>query len=137
VRTRLPAAGVVGALQQAISAVDPSIPIARVRTIDALVGDATANARFVSTSMAEFGAGALLLAVIGLYGVIAYSAQQRRQEFGIRRALGASRSQLLALVVREALRLTLVAIVIGEGAAFLAGHAIRSLLYAVAPYDAL
>jgi predicted permease len=135
VRSRLPANDLLPELQRAIAEVDPTIPIARVRTVDDLISDASTSARFASRFMTAFGASALLLAMIGLYGVIAYNVLQRRQEFGVRRALGASTGQVIALVAREASALAGAGVAIGGVGALAAGFAIRALLYDVASYD--
>lgn len=135
VRSRLPASGLVPELQRAVAQVDPAIPVARVRTVDDLIADASMSARFASRFLTAFGASALLLAMIGLYGVIAYSVLRRRQEFGVRRALGASTGQVIRLVAREASMLTAAGVAIGTVGALAAGFAIRALLYGVAAYD--
>jgi len=135
VRSTLPADHLAATIQRAVARVDPTIPVSRIRTIDDLISDSSASARFASRCMTAFGASALFLAMIGLYGVVAYSVLQRRQEFGVRRALGASAAQIVALVAREASALTLAGIAIGVVVALGAGFAIRHLLYGVASYD--
>jgi predicted permease len=127
----------VGALRRAIAQTDPSIPIAKVRTVQALVGEATANARFATGFMSAFGGAALALALIGLYGVIAYAVYQRRQEIGVRRALGATNGGVVRLIVSEGLRLAVVGIVVGLALAALALRALQSLLYQVSIFDPL
>jgi len=106
------------------------------RTIDGLIDDASTSARFAASWMSAFGASALLLAMIGLYGVIAYSVLERRQEFGVRRALGASTGQIIGLVLREASVLCAMGAAIGLVVAFGGGEAMRSFLYGVSAYDA-
>lgn len=135
VRSVLPADRLAREIQRAVARVDPTIPISRVRTIDDLISESSSSARFASRFMTAFGASALFLAMIGLYGIVAYMVWQRRQEFAVRRALGASAAQIVALVAREASLLTTVGVAIGIVVALGAGFGIRSLLYGVTPYD--
>ena len=90
-----------------------------------------------SLLLSLFGGLALLLAAIGLYGVLSYMVSRRTQELGIRLALGAARGDLLGLVVRQGLRVTLVGVAIGMVGALLAGKAIAASLYGVSPHDPL
>ena len=135
VRSPLPAGRLVPEIQRAVAAVDPMIPVSRVRSIDDLIIYSSTSARFAARFMIAFGASALFLAIIGLYGVIAYHVLQRRQEFGVRRALGASAAQILRLVAREAAVLTMIGSALGIAVALGAGFAIRGLLYGVVAYD--
>jgi putative ABC transport system permease protein len=135
VRSSLPPSQLLPALRSAIAAVDPGIPISRVRTIGDLVAETSASARFATRVMVAFAASALGLAMIGLYGVIAYGVHQRRQEFGIRRALGAAPGEIRRQVVVEGLSLAAVGVVGGTALAMAAGRVMRQLLYEVAPYD--
>lgn len=125
----------VAAIQRAVASVDPDIPLARIRTIDELVSDASANARFATVVMSSFGAVALVLAMIGLYGVIAFMVHQRRQEFGLRTALGATREQLVQMVLADGIMLASVGLVVGIGIALVAGRLLRSMLYQVSIGD--
>ena len=86
--------------------------------------------------LGSFAALALILAAIGLYGVLSYSVTLRRRELGIRAALGASRGSLLALVVRQGLTATVAGLALGLRLAWLAAHAMRSLLFGIEPADA-
>lgn len=136
VRSELPPASLTPAIQRAIAQVDRSIPISNIRTVSDLIAEASTSARFGARFMTVFGGGALFLAMIGLYGVVSYAVVQRRQEFGIRRALGASDSGIVRLVAREAGMLACGGAVIGLAVAVAGGIAIRSLLYGVTAYDA-
>ena len=127
----------VAAIQRAVASVDPGIPVARIRTIDELVSDVSANARFATVVMSCFGAVALVLAMIGLYGVIAFMVHQRRQEFGLRTALGATREQLVQMVLADGFLLASVGLVVGIALALLAGRLLRSMLYEVSVGDPL
>ena len=135
VRSRRPLADLVREVQRAVTAADPTIPVARVRTIDDLIVQASATARIAAWILTGFGVGATLLAAVGLFGVIGYAVLQRRHEFGVRRALGASPSQLILLVAMEGARLTAVALAVGSVASVLAGYGMGALLYDVTAYD--
>ena len=133
VRSRRPASQLMPEIQRAIAQVDPSVPASRVRTMEDLVSDASTSARFAAGFMAAFAGSALFLAMIGLYGVIAYSVLQRHQELGVRRALGASTAQIVQLVAREAGLLGAIGVAAGTVVALGAGFAMRSMLYADTP----
>jgi ABC-type antimicrobial peptide transport system permease subunit len=93
--------------------------------------------RLAADLLAVFGALALTLAAIGMYGVISYSVNQRRREFGVRMALGATAGEVEALVLREGIRLVTFGVIVGVMVALAASRAVGSLLFAVAPRDAL
>jgi predicted permease len=135
VRSNLSAGSLASAIQRTIAQIDPAIPISHVRTMPDLIADASASARFGARFMTAFAATALLLSMVGLYGVIAYSVLQRRQEFGVRRALGAANRHIVGVVAGEAAALAAVGVPIGLAIAVGAGLAIRRLLYGVAAYD--
>lgn len=105
------------------------------RTIYELVSDASANARFATVVMSTFGGVALVLAMIGPYGVIAFMVHQRRQEFGLRTALGATREQLVQMVLVDGFTLASVGLVVGIVLALVAGRLLRSMLYQVSVGD--
>ena len=96
IRSNLETSALLTAVQRAIAAADPTIPLAHVRTIEDLVATSASNARFATRFMAAFGVVALLLTIVGVYGVIGYGVVQRRQEFGVRRALGAGPREILS-----------------------------------------
>ncbi len=135
VRSRLEAAALLPAIRAAVAAADASIPVAQVRTIDDLVASSASNARFVTRFMTGFGIVALVLAIVGVYGVIGYSVQQRRQEFGIRRALGADSGEIVRLILRQCLNLTGAGLALGLGLTIAAGYGLRHLLFDVSPFD--
>ena len=116
------------------------LPVTDVRSMEEVVSLSTSRQRFNMWLMTVFGASALLLAAIGIYGLMAYSVEQRTQEIGIRLALGAGVSQVRRMVVVQGARLALVGVVIGAGAAFALVHFISSitaLLFGVGPADPL
>jgi predicted permease len=135
IRSNLETSALLTQVQRAVAAADPTIPVAHVRTIDDLVATSASNARFATRFMAAFGVVALLLTIVGVYGVIGYSVQQRRQEFGVRRALGAGPREILQLILRECLGLTGVGIALGFALTAVAGLGMRPLLFDVSPFD--
>jgi predicted permease len=112
-------------------------PVTRIRTMDEVVVRSTARDSFNMLLLTIFGAVALVLAAIGIYGLMAYSVQQRTQEIGIRMALGADRSTIRGLVVWQGMRLALVGMVVGIGAAFGLTRLIASFLFGVKSWDPL
>jgi predicted permease len=111
-------------------------PVAHMRTMDEVLGSATARQSFNMLLLTIFGAVALILAAIGIYGLMAYSVAQRTQEMGIRMALGADREQIRKLVVWQGMRLAVVGVIVGLGAAFGLTRLMASLLYGVKAIDA-
>ena len=111
-------------------------PVAHIRTMEEVLGSATARQSFNMLLLTIFGAVALILAAIGIYGLMAYSVAQRTQEMGIRMALGADREQIRKLVVWQGMRLAVVGVIVGLGAAFGLTRLMASLLYGVKAIDA-
>jgi predicted permease len=124
------------AVQQEVLSVDPDLPMARVMTMDRIIGKSIARQNFNVILLGIFGGVALLLAAIGIYGVMSYTVQQRTHEMGIRIALGAGTGQLLRMVVGQGLRLAAVGVTIGLAAAFGVTRVMSSLLYGVRATDA-
>ncbi|HEX3663502.1 MAG TPA: ABC transporter permease [Acidobacteriaceae bacterium] len=112
-------------------------PVARVRPMTEVVAQSTSSQDFNMLLLSVFGASALVLAAIGIYGLMAYSVQQRTQEIGIRMALGADRGRIRNLVVWHGMRLALIGVVLGIGAAFGLTRFIASFLYGVKTWDPL
>ena len=123
------------AIQDAIWSVDKEQPIVRVATMEKLVADTAAERRFVLVLFEAFGLVALALAAIGLYGVLSGSVAERTQEIGVRAALGATRGDLLALVMRQGLTMTCVGLAIGLCGAFAMGRAMSAMLFTVSWRD--
>jgi predicted permease len=134
-RTNLPPRSIVSAVRAQIAAVDSDQPVIKVQTVDDLVDQARTQPRFLLMLIGAFSATALVLAAIGIYGMLSYAVAQRRQEFGIRLALGAAPSDLLRLVLRRGLALTATGIVLGLTAAFLLTRFVGSFLYKTGTRD--
>ena len=135
VRASVPPSSLVAPVRAVIRATDPSIPIYDVSTMDALIGGQTSQSRFTMWLMGVFAAVALLLSVIGIYGVMSYLVSQRTREIGIRLALGAAGRDILTLVVGNGARLIGLGILIGLVAAFALQRLVASLLYGVSAAD--
>jgi putative ABC transport system permease protein len=135
VRTTVTPASVAPAIRRAISAIDPSLPIIRVSTMEQLISRSTAQRRLALTLFAAFAITALLLAVAGIYGVLAGNVAERTREIGLRAALGASPREIMTLVLSQGARLGVLGLVIGFAAgAALTGY-LRTFLYGVEPSD--
>ena len=118
-----------------VEAVDRDQPIANVKTMDELMADSLAQRRVVMVLLAIFAVLALVLASVGIYGVMSYTVTQRTRELGIRMALGAQQGQVLQMVVRQGLRLALIGVAIGLVGAFALTRVMASLLYGVSATD--
>ena len=130
-------AHVESVLRKTIQHVDPTIIVRRARVADDYLREALAPTRFTLALLGAFAGVALFLALVGLYGSIAYTVSQRTREIGIRIALGASAKTVTSLVVGDGLRLALVGLVIGAGTAGAASRTLSSLLYEVSASDPL
>ncbi|HEX5438243.1 MAG TPA: ABC transporter permease [Gemmatimonadaceae bacterium] len=126
----------VQAARRTIHEIDPRLPISDVTTLQQVVTDTVARPRFFTVLVGLFGGLALMLAAIGMYGVISYTVRQRTHEIGIRMALGARQGSVLGMVMRDAFVLTALGIAIGLAGALLLTRFLSSLLYGVAPTDA-
>jgi predicted permease len=126
----------VTALRDAVRRLDPGLPLGTIRRYDRVLGEATEGNRVIMALMLAFSALALLLAVIGLYGILSYTVSMRRREIGIRLALGARSRDVLAMVVRYGLVLGVIGVLSGLMVAVVAGRSLAGLLYAVTPLDA-
>ncbi|HTI39586.1 MAG TPA: ABC transporter permease [Vicinamibacterales bacterium] len=123
------------AVRQRIATIDPDLPIARPRTMDAVVAASTGTTRLTSVLTSVFGALAGLLASVGIYSLIAYSVAQRRRELGIRVALGADRRAVLRLIVGEGLTLAAIGLAIGLAGARMLTGTLQTMLFDVSPLD--
>jgi putative ABC transport system permease protein len=124
----------VGAL---IHKIDPDVPITNIRPMSQVISESVSARRFQMFLTMTFALSSLLLATLGIFGVVSYSVQQRRQELGIRTALGANLDDLLHLVLRQGMAPVMLGLAGGVMAAALAGQFVSSLLFGVSPYDPL
>jgi putative ABC transport system permease protein len=135
VRPSAEASSVMSSLERAIQGVAPGINVGSAELLTTRVHDAMARERMSATLAALFGGVALLLVAVGLYGVMLYQVAERTTEIGIRMALGARAESVVALVLRDSFIVAAVGVVVGFPLALLAGHAVASQLYGVAPYS--
>ncbi|HET7765326.1 MAG TPA: FtsX-like permease family protein, partial [Burkholderiales bacterium] len=135
VRCRGDAAALAAPIRRAIWSVDKNQPIVRVASMPQLIAAGTAERRFALTLFTAFGLAALLLAAAGIHGVLAGSVSERTREIGVRAALGASRTQIVGLVVRQGMALTGLGVAIGLIGAAAATQAIVTLLFGVSRLD--
>ncbi len=135
VRTRQGPAATADALRKAVWSVDPAVSVPLVRTLGGVVADSVENRRFEMDLLLLFAVSALLLAGLGVYGVVTYSVVQRQQEFGLRLALGAPKASIYTLVLRDGLMPVLAGAAAGAGIAFGFARLIASLLFQVSPYN--
>jgi predicted permease len=119
----------------ALRAIDPELPMSNIRTMDAIVAAALAERRFALWLFEAFAALALGLAAVGIYGLLAYLVEQRRKELGIRMALGANRSTIIRMVLRDGLRLCTAGVLAGLVLVPVAGRGLGTFLYGVRPTD--
>jgi putative ABC transport system permease protein len=123
------------AVRQTVWSFDRNLPISQVLTMDQAVADATAQPRFEMLLLGLFGAVALVLAAVGIYGVMNYSVSKRTREIGIRTSLGASRSDVLRMVFLQAFAQSLAGIAVGVAGAILLSKLMSKMLFGVQPTD--
>jgi ABC-type antimicrobial peptide transport system permease subunit len=136
-RTTLDATTLAPTVRAIIHDLDPNLPVTAVQPLTARVDEALAPQRFVTMLMALFAMTGVALATVGLYGVLSYLAAQRTHEIGVRIALGASGSDVVRLVTRQALRLTAIGMSVGVVLALLTGRLMSGLLFGVTAADPL
>jgi predicted permease len=134
-KTALDPSTLVAPLREAVLAIDPEQPIADVRTMDQWIARSLATRRAPMMLLALFGAVALVLSAIGIYGVLAFGVAQRGREFGIRQALGANRRAILSLVLMQGVRTTLIGVAIGLAGAYALSRFLQTLLFGVGQHD--
>lgn len=135
VRTDVAPLSIVGAVRSEIAALDPEVPVSNVRTMEQVLSDSVARSRFGALLLTIFAGVALLIAAIGIYGVVAYSVAQRTQEIGVRMALGATARDVLRLVLGGGVRLAAAGVTVGLFTAILLSRFVESLLFEVSPTD--
>jgi predicted permease len=128
-------AGLISAVRAVVAEVEPNQPLYNVMTMEQRLANTTTSRRLNTALLGSFAAVALLLAVVGLYGVMSYAVTQRRREIGVRMALGAQKSDVLGLIVRGGLRLALAGVGIGLIGAFALTRYLSSLLFDIQPTD--
>jgi putative ABC transport system permease protein len=137
IKTTMEPEAMIAAVRRQIFELDPELPIYDVRTLTERLGNSLAPERLNLTLLICFAAMALLLAVIGLYGVISYLVTQRAHEIGIRMALGAQSCDVLKLIIGQGLKLLSIGVLLGICGALALTHLMRTLLFGVSPTDPL
>ena len=135
ISTRMKPAAIVPALRAAVASVDKDVPLLDVRTQQEQIDDTTRNERIFASLTSGFGVLALVLACIGIYGIMAYAISRRTNEIGIRMALGARPGRVLRMVLGEAWWMAVIGVVAGLGAAVAMGRLIASMLFGLKPWD--
>jgi predicted permease len=126
-----------GEIRDLVSSVNPNVPVGEVRTLGAIVVDSASQSRSMMWLFLSFAAAALALAAIGTYGVVSYATTQRTFEIGVRVALGASRSSIFGMVIRQSLELVIAGVVLGASAALILSRLLSSFLYGISAQDPL
>jgi len=137
VRTAGDPSSMANNLAAVVQSIDADLPLARVRTMYQIVDDSLAGDRFATALLATFAVIALILAAIGIYGVMSFSVAQQTHEIGLRMALGASPGRVLSLVLREGILLAVTGLALGLGGTYLVGRTMQSVLYEVTAIDPL
>jgi len=135
VRTSANPMAIVPAIERVVRSVDKDAPITNIETVDQIIAISSAEPRFQTALLGSFGVLGLLLAIIGIYGVISYSVVQRTHEIGVRMALGAQRGDVLRMIIREGMLLTAVGLAVGVAGALALTRVLRSLLFEIKPTD--
>ena len=133
--TSLPPAAMTAPVRRVLSQIDSSLPLFSVRTMDEVIGEQAQGERFLSGLVGSFAALAVLLAAIGIYGVLSYAVTARTREIGIRMSLGASQARVLSAVLADGMRLAAIGFIAGAAGAFAGGRVLSSLLHEVKPGD--
>jgi putative ABC transport system permease protein len=136
-RTAAPPASITSAMRGVVRDLDPTLPVYQVHTMEEQVASSVSRQRFYATLLGVFAAVALVLAAVGLYGVIAYAVSQRTHELGVRVALGATGDRISRMVIGEGVILTAIGVLVGLAASLGAGRVIAKLLYNVKASDPL
>jgi predicted permease len=136
-RTAMPPEQMVNVLRATVGSIDPQLPLSQVQSMESAVSDTEAPRRFNTTLVSVFAAAAVLLAALGIYSVIAFSAALRVQEMAIRIALGSQRSGILGLVFKSAAKLAILGCAIGLLGAAASSRLLQAFLFGVSPFDPL
>jgi len=124
-----------GAIRRTIHDIDPALPVAQIRTMEAIVRETFARQTFSALLLGGFSLVSLVLAAVGIYGVLAYSVTERTREIGVRVALGADPGRILTLVLGSGMRVVLVGALLGTGGALALTGLLKSLLFGVKAHD--
>jgi ABC-type antimicrobial peptide transport system permease subunit len=135
IRSSAPLSSLTAVVQKEFLAADAQLPIARVRSMEDLVSQSIARQNFNMLLLTIFGAIALLLAAVGVYGIMSYSVEQATHDISVRLALGADRRDIFSLVVGHGMKLTAAGLLAGTAAAFAASRLLAKMLYGVKPND--
>jgi len=135
VRTGSDPLSMTKSIARAVHTLDPDLPLAQPKTMEQVVSETRAGDRFGTVLIGSFASVALLLAALGIYGVIAFLVEQRTHEIGLRMALGAGRVEVLRLVLGEGMALAAAGLALGSAGAWLAGRGMQSVLYGVSALD--
>lgn len=135
IRTSVEPTAPVSALRSTLAAIDPNVPLYEIRTVDELVSDTLGSRRFTMFLLGSFSAAALVLACVGLFGVMAYLVSQRTHEIGVRLALGARPGDVFRLIIGRGMTLAAVGSSLGLAGAWVFGRFVESLLYQITPSD--
>lgn len=135
INSTLPISAVMNSVRRELRGLDPTLPLARVRTMEEVLAAAQSRPRFLTLLLTLFSGVALLLAAVGIYGVISYSVAQRTKEFGVRIAVGAQPSAILGLVVGRGMRLAITGLIAGLAGAIILTRFLSTLLFGISPTD--
>jgi putative ABC transport system permease protein len=127
---------IAAAVTEVVHRVDSNLPVTHVTTMDGLLSDSVSPRRFSAVLIGIFAALALLLAAVGIYGVMSYTVSQRTQEIGVRMALGAQMGSVRRMILGHTLKLTLIGVGLGLAGAFIVARFLASLVFGVGTYDA-
>jgi putative ABC transport system permease protein len=137
VRTRGEPLDAVPALRGLLKSLDQNLPVERISTMNMVIGDSLQSTRFNTVLLGLFAAIALALAAVGIYGVVTWNVTQRTREIGVRLALGANRSNVLLLVIGQAMRVVILGIALGVVGSLAMAHTLQSLLFGISAFDPL
>jgi ABC-type antimicrobial peptide transport system permease subunit len=135
VHSRRDPAGIALSVQKAVASIDPQLPVSDVLTMEEVLGGSTLDARFDAILLVAFAILSMLLAMVGLFGVLSFMVAQRTTEIGVRIALGASRENIMRKMLRDGLRPAIYGLVLGLAASMGAARLIQSLLFGTKPFD--